>query len=94
MSIVSSNNESEDPAKKDLGWVRGVFSCANGRKIIKPYNQIKSYIKSPGLNNTSPRFKTMFFTTLPVWVISGRQVCFLFPSLYKNLASEKTFQVC
>ena len=29
MSIVSGNYESEVPAKKDLGWVRGVFSCGN-----------------------------------------------------------------
>ena len=31
-SIVASNNESEVSAKKDLGWVRGVFSCANELK--------------------------------------------------------------
>ena len=31
ISIVSSNNESESPAiKKDSGWVREVFFCANG----------------------------------------------------------------
>ena len=31
LSIVSKNNKSEVPAKKDLhlGWVGGLFSCAN-----------------------------------------------------------------
>ena len=32
VSIVSCNSESKVPAKKGLGWVTGVISCANGHK--------------------------------------------------------------
>ena len=63
MSIFSNNNESEVPAKKDLGWVGGVFSCANGHKQL--------YVKSSGLNHVSPRFRKFFHIALPVWVIRG-----------------------
>ena len=63
MSIVSNNNESEVPAKKDLGSVGGVFSCANGHKQL--------YVTSSGLNHVSPRFRKFFHIALPVWVIRG-----------------------
>ena len=62
VSIVSQNNESEVPATKktDLGWVRGLFSCANGH--------VKLHVKPPGFNHTSPRFRTIFHGC-PLWVI-------------------------
>ena len=63
VSIVSQNNESEVPATKkktDLGWVTGLFSCANGH--------VKLHVKPPGFNHTSPRFRTIFHGC-PLWVI-------------------------
>ena len=55
--IVPSKNESEDPAKKDLDWMKEVFSSANRLEKI--------YVKPPGLNHASPRFRTSFFMAVP-----------------------------
>ena len=83
--IVPSKNESEDPAKKDLDWMKEVFSSANRLEKI--------YVKPPGLNHASSRFRTSFFMAVPFWVIRVCQVCFFLSIRYKNLAFEKTLVV-
>ena len=56
MSIVSSNNESEVQAKKELGWVR-VFYYA--------------FCKISRFQSCFFSFQDNFFIALPVWDIRG-----------------------
>ena len=56
MSIVSSNNESEVQAKKELGWVR-VFYYA--------------FCKISRFQPCFFSFQDKFFIALPVWDIRG-----------------------